>query len=115
MRHLKKGRKFGREKNQRQAFLKGLAANLILQERIKTTLARGKEIRSTVEKLITRAKKATIADSRIINACLPKAAAKKLFKELAPQLERKSGYTRLTKIGRRASDGAEMVIIEIIK
>ncbi|KKS66648.1 MAG: 50S ribosomal protein L17 [Parcubacteria group bacterium GW2011_GWC2_42_6] len=115
MKHLKKGRKFGREKNQRRAFLKSLAANLILREKIKTTLARGKEIRSTTEKLITRAKKGQLADQRMINGLLPKAAAQKLFKELAPQLTRTSGYLRLTKIGRRTSDGAEMVTVEIIK
>ncbi len=109
-------RKFGRETDQRRAFKKSLAANLILKEKIKTTEARAKEIRSLVERLITHAKKGTLAGTRQVARFLPSEAARKLSKEIASRFkERKGGYTRLTKIGRRMSDGAPMVFIEILK
>jgi len=109
-------RKFGRTTDQRRAFLKGLAANLILKEKIKTTQARAKELRPTVERLISRAKKNDLAAKRQAFAGLPKDAAKKLIKEIAPRfVDRKGGYTRLTKISQRLSDGAKMAFIEIIK
>ncbi len=109
-------RKFGRETDQRRAFKKGLAANLILKEKIKTTEARGKEIRSLVERLISYAKKGTLAGARQAGRFLPAVALQKLVKELAPRFkERKGGYTRLTRLGRRMSDGAPMVFIELIK
>lgn len=116
MKHRKSGRKFSRTTDQRKAFLKSLAANLVLKEKIKTTEARAKELRGVVERLITQAKKGGLAKQRLVAGALPAAAAKKLFKEIAPKfLERKGGYTRLTKIGRRLSDGAMMTMIEIIK
>lgn len=109
-------RKFGRETGQRRAFKKGLAANLILKEKIKTTEARGKEIRSLVERLITYAKKGTLAGARQAGRFLPPKALQKLVKELAPRFkDRKGGYTRLTKLGRRMTDGAPVVFIELIK
>lgn len=109
-------RKFGRETDQRRAFKKSLAANLILKEKIKTTETRAKEIRSLVERLITYAKNGGISGTRFVARFLPPEAVKKIIKEIAPRFkERKGGYTRLTKIGRRMSDGAPMVFIEIIK
>jgi len=109
-------RKFGRTKDQRRAFLKSLTANLILKEKIKTTLARAKEVRSTVERLISRAKKNNLAAKRQAFVALPKAAAQKLIKEIAPRfIDRKGGYTRIIKISQRLSDGARMAFIEIIK
>jgi len=109
-------RKFGREKDQRRAFKKSLVANLILKEKIKTTESRGKEIRSLAERLITCAKKGTLAGTRQAARFLPSPVVKKLIKEIAPRFkERKGGYTRITKLGRRMSDGAPMVFIEIIR
>jgi len=109
-------RKFGREKNQRRAFLKSLAANLILKEKIKTTQARAKEVRALVERLISITKKGDLSAQRRIVAALPSLARKKLVKEIAPRMkQRTSGYTRITKLARRLSDGAAMVYIEIIK
>jgi len=109
-------RKFGRTKDQRRAFLKSLAANLILKEKIKTTLARAKEVRSTVERLISRAKKNDLAAKRQAFVGLPKTAAQKLTKEIAPRfIDRKGGYTRIIKVNQRMSDGAKMAFIEIIK
>lgn len=116
MKHRKSGRKFGRVRDQRRAFLKSLAANLVLKEKIKTTEARAKELRGVVDRLVTQAKRGGLAGQRLVARALPAVAAKKLFKEIAPKFsERKGGCTRLTKIGRRLSDGAMMTMIEIIK
>jgi len=109
-------RKFGRTTDQRRAFLKSLAANLVLKERIKTTEARAKEVRSLVERLIGYGKKNDLASRRRILAALPLVAAKKVYKEISPRfIERKGGYTRITKIGQRMSDSAKMAFIEILK
>lgn len=109
-------RKFHRTTDQRRAFLKSLAANLVLKEKVKTTEARAKEVRSIVERLISYGKKNDLAAKRRIAGFLPAVAARKVYKEIAPRLaERKGGYTRITKIGRRLTDGAEMAFIEILK
>ena len=109
-------RKFGRTTDQRRAFLKSLAANLVLKEKIKTTEARAKEMRSLVERLISYGKKNDLASRRAIAAVLPSSAAKKVYKEIAPRfVERKGGYTRVTKLGQRMSDGAKMAFIEFMK
>lgn len=109
-------RKFGRKTNQRRAFLKSLAANLILKEKIKTTQTRAKELRALVEHLISVAKKGDLSAQRLVVASLPAIARKKLVKEIAPRMkQRTGGYTRITKLSRRLSDGAKMAYIEIIK
>src|SRR3989338_468783 len=109
-------RKFGRTTDQRKAFLKSLAANLVLKERIKTTEARAKEVRSLVQRLINHGKKNDLAARRRIFAALPTFAAKKVYKEISPKFaERHGGYTRITKIGQRMSDSAKMAFIEILK
>jgi large subunit ribosomal protein L17 len=109
-------RKFGRETDQRRAFLKSLANNLILKEKIRTTEARAKELRSFVERLISTVAKESLASRRQSARVLTPAAAKKLTQEASTRFkEKKGGYTRLTKIGRRASDGASIVYIELIK
>lgn len=109
-------RKFGRTTDQRRAFLKSLAANLVLKEKIKTTEARAKEVRSLVERLITYGKKNDLAAKRRLVGALPAAAAKKIYKEIAPRFtDRQGGYTRITKLGQRLTDGAKMVFIEILK
>lgn len=115
MRHKNKGRKFGREKDQRKAFLKSLAVNLIMKGKIKTTEARAKEMRGLLDALITKTKKGDLIGVRYAEKFLPKAAAAKLFKEIAPKYkDRAGGYSRITKLGRRGSDGAPMVFIELI-
>ncbi|TSC53693.1 MAG: large subunit ribosomal protein L17 [Parcubacteria group bacterium LiPW_39] len=109
-------RKFGRETDQRRAFLKALAANLILKEKIKTTEARAKQLRTIIDRLISYAKKGDLAKRRILASFLSTDAVKKLIKEIAPRFQnRTGGYTRIIKIGRRLSDGAKMVYIELIK
>ena len=109
-------RKFGRTTDQRRAFLKSLVANLVLKEKIKTTEARAKEVRSLVERLISYGKKNDLAARRRIIAVLPLVAAKKVYKEISPRFsQRQGGYTRITKVGQRMTDGAKMVFIEILK
>jgi len=116
MRHLKKGRKFHRSRDQRRALLKGLARELFLRGKIKTTESRAKELRSFAERLITQAKKGNLAARRYLLRFLAKNIVKKLMEEIAPRYRgRKGGYTRIVKLGPRKSDGAKMVQIELIK
>lgn len=116
MRHLKQGRKFHRERGQRNALLKGLASNLILKEKIETTEAKAKELRRFVERLVTIGKAQTLASLRILNARVPKVAAMKMYYQIAPRYkERKGGYTRIIKVGKkRKNDAAKMAIIEFV-
>ncbi|MBI4919968.1 50S ribosomal protein L17 [Candidatus Azambacteria bacterium] len=116
MKHLKKNRKFGRLADYRKAFVFNLGNSLILKERIKTTEARAKEIRSIVEKAVTAAKKDTLSNRRLLLKKMNAKAVSKLFKELGPRFkERKGGYLRIFKMGARKNDGAKMAIIEFIK
>jgi large subunit ribosomal protein L17 len=118
MRHHNKNRKFGRNRAQRGALLKGLAVNLIRAGRIKTTLAKAKELRPYMEKLVTRAKTGTLASRRIIVSRLMNRAeeTKVLMEEIAPKFkEVNGGYTRVLKLPPRKSDGAEMALIEFVK
>lgn len=114
MKHRKVGRKFGRVKNQRVALLRSLALSLINKGKIKTTEAKAKELRPFVERIVTKAKNDSIASRRLIRSRLGQ-DSKKLFTELAPNYkERSGGYTRITKLGNRASDGSPMAQIEFV-
>ncbi|OIO51284.1 MAG: 50S ribosomal protein L17 [Candidatus Portnoybacteria bacterium CG_4_8_14_3_um_filter_44_15] len=124
MRKMKKGRKFGRKRDQRKAFLKILAANLIFKERVRTTQARAKEIRPIVERLITKGKKVysgeegkkNLAAVRALSAYLPEKAVKKLIDKIVPRYhDRNGGYIRIVKLSEVRKDGAEMAIIELVK
>ncbi len=116
MKHLKKNRKFGRTADFRKAFLWNLVSSLILKERIKTTEARAKEIRSLAERTVSTAKNDTLANRRLLLKKMTGKTVNKLFKELAPRFkERKGGYTRILKFGIRKNDGAKTAIIEFIK
>ena len=117
MRHHNNKRKFGREKNARRALLSSLALNLIVREKIKTTLPKAKELRPFIEKIITSAKKGDIATRRLVIAKLAGRSpeVKKLFEVIAPKYkERSGGYTRILKLGVRKSDGASMAMIEFV-
>lgn len=115
MRHQKKGRKFGRETNERQALMRSLVYNLILKKKIKTTEAKAKELRPIAEKLVTRAKINTLANRKLIIARIGEETAKKLFNEIAPAYkERNGGYTRIIKLPPRKTDGSKMSIIEFV-
>ena len=116
MKHFKKGRKFGRERDQRKALRKVLVSNLILKEKIKTTEAKAKETSRIIEKFITKAKKNDLTTKRFLNRYLSKKVAKKLIEEIIPRYkERKGGYTRIIKLGLRKSDRAKIAIIELIR
>lgn len=117
MRHGNNIRKFGRTKNQRHALLKGLALSLIAHGKIETTEAKAKELRPFIEKLVTKANSETLASRRIVISRLYNltAEANKLIDTIAPKYKgRNGGYTRITKLGRRAGDASKMAIIEFI-
>lgn len=118
MRHMRAGRTFNRDTNARKALFIGLAKNLIEKEQIKTTLPKAKDLRSVVEKLITRAKVDTVANRRLTAAELGNnsdATVKKLFTVLGPRYaKRPGGYTRVLKAGFRYGDAAPMAIIELV-
>ena len=114
-RHGYKGRKFGRETDQRLALLRGLMCSLIKYQTITTTLARSKEIRRLTEKLITLAKKGDLASRRLVIARLGNLeAATLLFDVIAPQVKRDSGYLRIEHAGYRRGDNAEMGTISFV-
>lgn len=117
MKHHKSFRKFGRERNQRKAFVRSLLINLIRHGRIETTQARAKEIRPLVERLVTLAKEDTVARRRLVASRLinQEAETAKLFSEYAPKYKAvPGGYTRIIKLPARLSDGAEKAIIEFV-
>lgn len=117
MRHHNKNRKFGRVKKVREALISSLVLNLIIKGKIKTTLAKAKELRPVIEPMVTRAKKDTPFNRAFISSKIfnKKRETKRIFEVIAPKYtDRKGGYTRISKLGPRKSDGAEMAIIEFI-
>lgn len=115
-RHGYKGIKFGRERDQRRALLKGLATSLVEHGQIETTLQKAKETSRYIEKLITKAKKGDLANRRRVIAGLStQAAAFKLVDEIAPQLTgRTSGHVRVVRTRLRIGDGAQMATIGFV-
>ncbi|MFI5212699.1 MAG: 50S ribosomal protein L17 [Candidatus Saccharimonadales bacterium] len=115
-RHGYKGRKFGRERDQRRALLKGLATSLVLHTKIETTLPKAKDLVRYIEKIITKAKKGDLHSRRqVIAALSTQAAAFKLVDEIAPQLMgRTSGHVRVQRTRLRVGDGAQMATIEFV-
>ncbi len=124
-------RKLGRTSSQRKAMLRDLTTDLIINERIVTTEARAKEVRSTAEKMITLGKRGDLharrqaaayvrneiasVEEQDDNSVVVKSALQKLFSDLAPKYaDRKGGYTRILKTAPRRGDGAPMVIIELV-
>ncbi|MBI2096969.1 MAG: 50S ribosomal protein L17 [Candidatus Sungbacteria bacterium] len=122
MQHKRRGRKFGRTRDQRKAFIKSLISALVLKKRIQTTEARAKEIRPKVERLVTKAKavsrgetKRALHNRREIMASTSPKIAKILIDDIAPKYhDRHGGYTRIMKTGVRRSDGARLAIIEFV-
>ena len=97
--------------------MNSLVLNLIVREKIKTTEPKAKELRPFIEKLVTQAKKNNLATKRFIISKLfgRRIETKKLFEILAPKYkDRKGGYTRITKLSPRKSDGAKMAVIEFV-
>ena len=115
-RHGYKGRKFGRERDQRRALLKGLATSLVEHGKIETTLPKAKELVRYIEKLITKAKKGDLANRRAVIAGLStQAAAFRLVDVIAPQLTgRTSGHVRVQRTRLRLGDGAQMATIAFV-
>ena len=124
-------RKLGRTSSQRKALLRDLTTDLLINERIVTTEARAKEVRSTAEKMITLGKRGDLharrqaaayvrneiasVEEQHDNNVVVKSALQKLFSDLAPKYaDRKGGYTRILKTAPRRGDGAPMVIIELV-
>ncbi len=117
MRHRVAHRKLGRTSEHRKALLRNLTVSLILSDgRIRTTLAKAKELRPFAEKLVTLGKKDTLHARRQALAIIPqKEAVAKLFNEISPRFaERPGGYTRILKLGTRRGDGAPMAFIEFV-
>jgi large subunit ribosomal protein L17 len=116
VRHRKSGRKLGRDSAHRKALYGNLAGALIDHGRIRTTLAKAKEVRPIVEEMITLGKRGDVAAHRQAVAFLrSKPVAHTLFADVAPRFAgRPGGYTRIVRIGPRAGDAAEMVYLELV-
>ena len=114
MRHRKNTVKLGRTTAHRDAMLANQVCSLIEHQRIKTTLAKAKAVRPIAEKMVTLGKRGDLHARRLAAGALgQKDAVKKLFTEIAPRAAtRKGGYTRIVKLGPRASDSAPMAYIE---
>lgn len=115
-RHGYKGRKFGRERDQRRALIKGLATSLVEYTKIETTLPKAKDLVRYIEKLVTKAKKGDLASRRQVIAGLStQTAANRLFDVIAPQLTgRTSGHFRIERTRLRVGDGAQMATIAFV-
>ena len=114
-RHGYKGRKFGRETDQRRALQRGLMRALIEHQSITTTLARAKEIRRSTEKLVTIAKKGGLANRRLLISRLDDIKTADLLMDvIAPQIKRDSGYLRIERAGFRKGDNTEMATISFV-
>lgn len=110
-------RKLGRTRRGRTALMRGLAADLIMKGKIKTTEAKAKELRPFAERLVTYGKKDTVASRRLASSTLGEpreAVIKKLFGELGPKYQdRQGGYTRVIKMGRTTA-GRDEAVIEFV-
>jgi len=115
-RHGYKGRKFGRETDQRRALLKGLADSLVKYEAIETTLPKAKEVVPYVEKLITKAKKGDLHNRRqVISKLQTVASAHKLVDDIAPKLAgRDSGHLRIERTRTRRGDNAQLARVSFV-
>lgn len=115
-RHGYIGRKFGRERDQRRALIKGLATSLVMHGKIETTLPKAKELVRYIEKLITKAKKGDLHNRRQVIAKLDtQVAATRLCDVIAPQLsKRSSGHVRVEKTDLRVGDGTQMATIAFV-
>jgi large subunit ribosomal protein L17 len=117
MRHKVAGRKLGRSSAHRKALYRNLVTDLLNYEKISTTEAKAKEIRSLAERMITLGKEGGLHSRRqALSFILDGRITEKVFTELAPRYaERPGGYTRLIKLGPRLGDGAPMVQIELVE
>lgn len=108
------GRQLKRDTNERKALFKSLASSLVLRERIKTTEAKAKAVRGLIDTLVTSVKKKRKQSSLAFSLTQP--ASEKLVQEVAPRFtNRKGGYTRIIRLGKRLSDNAQMVLLEWVE
>jgi len=116
MRHLVSGRKLNRSASHRRAMLSNLAVSVLDKERVTTTVAKAKEVRGVVERLITYGKKGDLHARRLAARRVnDETVLKKLFDDIAPGYqERNGGYTRVLKTENRKGDNAPMAIIELV-
>jgi len=120
MKHLQKGRKLGRVRSQRTALFRTMLGSLIMEEKIKTTEAKAKEMKAMIDKLINKAKLSKdevkkIAVLRALRVKIPLMAVKKLTGEFLDKFsKRSSGYTRIIKLIPRKGDAAKIAIIEFV-
>jgi large subunit ribosomal protein L17 len=116
MRHRVKGRKLNRTESHRDALMRNMATSLFKHKRIKTTLAKAKEARGYVERLITKAKKNDLHSRRVVMQDIKeKDIVQELFGEIITKIgERPGGYTRVIKLGNRNGDAAPMAILELV-
>lgn len=117
MRHNVAGRRLGRSSAHRKALYRNLVTDLLNYEKITTTEAKAKEVRSLAERMITLGKDGKLpARRQALAFILDEKVADKVFANLAPRYaERPGGYTRITKIGPRLGDGAPMVQLELVE
>lgn len=114
-RHGYRGRKFGRERDQRRALMRSLMISLVKNGTITTTLPKAKELRPQAEKMITVARQGSLAGRRRLIAKLNVDTANRLVDVIAPSLKRDSGYLRVTRLDqRRVGDNAELATIEFV-
>ena len=119
MRHQKKGRKLNRTASHRKALFSNLAASLVIHKKIRTTEAKGKELRTYVERLVTYAKRGDIHGRRLIQKKISgkrgKEIADILIHDIAPAFaDRQGGYTRLIKLNNRKNDNAPVSLVEFV-
>jgi large subunit ribosomal protein L17 len=116
MRHRVAGRKLSRHTQHRELMFRNMLVSLLQYERIKTTLAKGKELRSWADRIISLGKKGTLHARRRAFALLrDKGIVKKLFDEIAPKFkDRQGGYTRVYRLGWRQGDGAPLSLVELV-
>ena len=116
MRHRLSGKKLSRPTGHRSLMLRGMVTDLLRHEAIQTTEAKAREVRRMAEKLITQGKGGTLHNRRQALAVLTdEDIVRKLFDELGPRYESRSGgYTRMVKLGRRKGDAASMAIVELL-
>jgi large subunit ribosomal protein L17 len=116
MRHRKRTIKLGRTSAHRESMLSNMVCSLIASKRVKTTLPKARAVRSLAEKMVTLGKDGSLAARRRAIATLKNnESVKELFSSIAPAFtDRKGGYTRIMKLGRRPSDSSEMALLEFV-
>lgn len=117
MRHNKSGRRLGRKTSHREAMFRNMVTSLLSHEKITTTDAKAKEIRSVAEKMITLGKRGDLHSVRLAASFIrEKSVVSKLFTTIAPRYkERSGGYTRIIKLGTRHGDAAPLSMIELVE